>query len=157
MVLAGTTTFSSFRRVQGQAQSSTDFHKKQSVDPHTQKKRRRRKYVRSCPRFWWSVSKKTQHDLLNSAPGLWDCRRPEMLKNNPWDLRHQFFPRTQEPCKSGVLFKKRTGSNYSACSTASTSSLRRSVNKTGHDTAWRQKRRSAKKVATLPPQITKNN
>ena len=61
-----------------------------------------------------SVLKNTQHDLLNSAPGDWDCRHPFSLKFGPWRRRHQYLQRTWVLCNSGVLFKERTWSHSSS-------------------------------------------
>ena len=63
------------------------------------------------------------------APGDWDCRQPFSLKLCLWGRRHQYAQRTWVLCSSAVLFNERTGSSFSACSIASTSSLRRLVNK----------------------------
>ena len=77
------------------------------------------------PRSTSSLAQRSQHDLLNSAPGDWDCRQPFSLKLCLWG----YSQRTWVLCSSGVLFNERTGSSFSACSIASTSLLRRLVNK----------------------------
>ena len=73
--------------------------------------------------------KKTQHDLLSSAPGPGDCRQPLPLKLDPWRRKHQNLRRTWAHCNSGVPSKERAGSNCSVCSTASVSLLCRLTDK----------------------------